>query len=147
MYTVLHVIIGYLSILLTVRVLARRPGAQMTPFEFVLIFLIGGIVILASVGDDHSLTNCTCAVITTGLIHRLVSRAQSRSSRAAAWLDGLPLVLLQEGQWQTEAMDGLRVDPDDVMAAARAQGLKSLAGVKYAIAERTGAISIIKKST
>ena len=75
MNTVLHVIIGYLSILLTVRVLARRPGAHMTPFEFVLIFLIGGIVILASVGDDHSLTNCTCAVITTGLIHRLVESA------------------------------------------------------------------------
>jgi uncharacterized membrane protein YcaP (DUF421 family) len=145
MNTVLHVVIGYVCILLTVRVLARRPGAQMTPLEFVLIFLIGGIIILASVGDDHSLTNCTCAVLAVGLIHRLVSWAQARNPRAAAWLDGLPLVLIQDGQWQTDAMEGLRVDPDDVMAAARTQGLTSLAKVKYAVAERTGAISIIKK--
>jgi uncharacterized membrane protein YcaP (DUF421 family) len=52
MNTILRAIAGYFFLLLTVRVLSRRPGAQMTPFEFVLIFLIGGVVILATVGDD-----------------------------------------------------------------------------------------------
>ena len=61
MYTVIHAIAGYFLLLLTVRVLVRRPGAQLTPFEFVIIFLIGGIIILATVGNDHSETNCTCA--------------------------------------------------------------------------------------
>jgi uncharacterized membrane protein YcaP (DUF421 family) len=69
MYTIIHVIIGYFFLLLTVRVLARRPGAQMAPFEFVIVFLIGGIIILSSTGDDRSRTNYTCAVITAGLMH------------------------------------------------------------------------------
>ncbi len=73
MITIIYAITGYWFLLLTVRILSRRPGAQMTPFEFVLIFLIGGAIILATVGDDHSETNAVCAVITVGLMHRLVS--------------------------------------------------------------------------
>ena len=72
MYTVVHAIVGYLFLLLIVRVLSRRPGAQMTPFEFVLIFLMGGVIILATAGDDRSMTNCFGGVITIGLMHRTV---------------------------------------------------------------------------
>lgn len=144
MYTILHAVAGYLLLLLTVRVLVRRPGAQLTPFEFVIVFLIGGVIILATVGDDHSITNCTCGIITIGLVHRVVGIARSKSPRLAVWIDGCPMVLLRDGQWQLEAMDGVRVDPDDVMAAAREKGIHSLADVKYAVVERNGAISIIK---
>lgn len=125
------------------RVLVRRPGAQLTPFEFVIIFLIGGVIILATVGNDHSETNCTCAIITIGLTHRLVSIVRSRLPRLAAWIDGIPLVVLREGQWQLEQMEGLRVDREDVIAAAREKGLKSVRDVEYAVVERNGSISII----
>jgi uncharacterized membrane protein YcaP (DUF421 family) len=42
-------------------------------------------------------------------------------------------------------MEGLRLDPDDVMAAAREQGITSLSQIKYAVVERNGSISIIKE--
>ncbi len=48
MATIVHAIVGYCFLLLTVRVLTRRPGAQMTLFEFVIVFLIGGVIILAT---------------------------------------------------------------------------------------------------
>lgn len=145
MYTIIHAIFGYFFLLLTVRVLVRRPGAQLTPFEFVIVFLIGGVAILATVGNDHSVTNCTCAIITVGLIHRLVSILRTRYRAVSAWIDGLPMVLLRDGRWQLEGMEGLRVDPEDVMAAARSQGLTSLDQIKYAVVERTGGISVVKR--
>lgn len=144
MYTIFNAIVGYFFLLLTVRVLSRRPGAQMTMFEFVLVFLIGGVVILATVGDDRSMTNCVCAVIAVGLMHRLVSYLKSRFPRLGAVVDGTPLVLLKDGKWQTEVMSKMRLDDNDVMAAARAKGVKTLDQIKYAILERNGAISIIK---
>ena len=64
MYTILHAIGGYFFLLFTVRVLSRRPGAQMTLFEFVIVFLLGGIIILSTVGNDVSETNSVCAVLT-----------------------------------------------------------------------------------
>ncbi len=145
MYTIIHAIVGYFFLLLTVRCLARRPGAQLTPFEFVIIFLVGGLIILATVGDDRSVTNCVCAIMAICLMHQLVSWVRSKSPRFGAIVDGAPLVLLRDGRWNRETMDGMHVDDADVMASARSKGVTSLAGVKYAVLERNGAISIIKK--
>jgi uncharacterized membrane protein YcaP (DUF421 family) len=144
MYTVLHAIVGYFFLVLVVRVLSRRPGAQMTPFEFVIIFLIGGVIILATVGDDRSETNSVCAVITIVLMHRLVSWLKVRFPAFGKVVDGTPLIVLQNGEWQTEVMDKMRLQDTDVMAAARTKGVKTFDQVKYAILERNGAISIIK---
>jgi uncharacterized membrane protein YcaP (DUF421 family) len=147
MYTIIHAILGYFFLLLTVRVLTRRPGGQMTPFEFVIVFLIGGVVILSTVGDDRSITNCVCAVITIGLMHGLVSWVKTQSPRLGAIIDGTPLVILKDDQWEDELMKGMRLDANDVMAAARTKGLKDLSKIKYAILERNGTISIIKKKS
>ncbi len=145
MYTIVHAIVGYFVLLFTVRVLSRRPGAQMTPTEFVLIFLMGGVIILATVGDDHSETNAVCAVITVGLIHRVIATLKLRFPRLGAIIDGTPLVVLENGQWKTETMIKMHVTDADVMAAARTKGIKSLDAIKYAVLERNGAVSVIKK--
>lgn len=145
MATIIRAIIGYFFLVFVVRVLARRAGGQMAMFEFVLIFLIGGVCIAATVNGDRSVTNCTCAVITIGLLHTVVSWAKSRSPRFGAIIDGSPVVIYKDGEWQKEAIENTRVNPNEILAAARASGLESLEDVAYAILERNGAISIIRK--
>jgi uncharacterized membrane protein YcaP (DUF421 family) len=131
--------------LFVIRILARRPGAQMTMFEFVLVFLIGGVIILATVGDDRSVTNCVCGVLTVGLMHRLVSRIRQGSDFRSAVIDGTPLILLKDGEWQKEVLRGSSIDQADVMAIARTKGMRTLDEIKYAVLERNGAISVIAK--
>jgi uncharacterized membrane protein YcaP (DUF421 family) len=144
MYTILHSIAGYFYLLLTMRVLSRRPGAQMTMFEFVIVFLMGGIIILSTMGDDHSVTNAVGAVLTVGILHRLISRLKLRYRKLGVIVDGMPLLLLSNGEWQADIMQRMRLDKEDVMASARTKGLKSLDQIKYAVLERNGGISIIK---
>ncbi len=144
MATIVYAAIGYVFLLLTVRVLSRRPGGQMTVYEFVIVFLIGGIIILATVGQDRSVTNCTIAIITVGLMHWSFSWLKAHFPAFGAVIDGTPVVLIENGRWRKEVMHGMRVDPEDVMAAARSKGLSSVFQVKYAVLERTGGISIIK---
>jgi len=143
--TIVHAVLGYFVLLLTVRILSRRPGGQLTLFEFVIIFLVGGVAIGATVGRDQSVTNCATAIITIGFLHRLVSWVKEKSPRMGAILDGTPLVLLKDGYWQREVMRGMRIDPEDVMAAARSKQVKSIFDVKFAILERNGTISIITR--
>ena len=144
MSTVIHAIFGYFFLLLTVRVLSRRPGAQLTLFEFVIVFLIGGVIILATVGNDRSVTNCATAIVAVGLMHRFVSWLKSRSPRLGRIIDGTPLTLFKKGKWQDEVMRGMRLNPEDVMAVGRTKNFKSIHEIKYAILERNGTISIIK---
>jgi uncharacterized membrane protein YcaP (DUF421 family) len=144
MSTIIHAVLGYLFLLLVVRVLRRRPGAQLTLFEFVIVFLIGGVIIRGTVGNDRSITNCATAILAIGMMHRLVSWIKSKSPRLGAVIDGTPLVVLKDGEWQTEVMRGMRLNAEDIMAVGRTKGLTSIYQIKYAILERNGAISIIK---
>jgi uncharacterized membrane protein YcaP (DUF421 family) len=145
MATIFNAIVGYFVLLLVVRVLKRRAGSQMTMFEFVLVFLIGGVVILATVGKDRSVVNCTCAVIVVGMIHRLLALAKSKNPRVGALIDGSPLVVMKKGEWQAEVVRGMKIRREDVEAAAREQGMRSLNEVSYAILERNGSISVLSK--
>ena len=90
MSTILHAIIGYVFLLCIVRLLTRRPGGQLTQFEFVIMFLIGGIIILTTVGKDRSITNCATALISVALMHRVTTRLKTRSAFWGALLMAPP---------------------------------------------------------
>jgi uncharacterized membrane protein YcaP (DUF421 family) len=145
MSTIIHAVIGYFWLLFTVRFLSRRPGAQLTPFEFVFIFLIGGVIILSTVGSDRSETNSVIAVMTIALLHRLVSTLATRHRVFGAILEGIPLILMEKGQWRTDIKHNMKIQDMDVMAAARVKGVKSFDQIRYAILERLGSISIVKE--
>ena len=145
MATIVHAVLGYIFLTAIVRFLVRRPGAQMTLFEFVLVFLVGGVIILSTVGNDRSVVNCTCAVLAVAAMHRTTSWLKLRVPRFGEWLDGTPLVLVKRGVWQEDVLRGMRLAPEDVMASARLNGVRSFEQIDYAILERNGGISIIKK--
>jgi uncharacterized membrane protein YcaP (DUF421 family) len=77
-------------------------------------------------------------------MHWLVSSVKGKYPRFGAIVDGTPLTLLKKNEWQLDVMKGMRIDREDVMAAARTKGVSSIHDVAYAILERNGAISIIK---
>ncbi len=145
MGTILHAVAGYFFLMIVVRVLARRPGGQLTLGDFVLVFLMGGVIILSTVGTDRSLTNCTCAVITVGLLHRTVSWVKTRSPRIGAFVDGTPLLLMRDGEWQEDTATRMHVGKADLEAASRLKGIESVDEVAYAVLERNGGISVIER--
>ncbi len=143
MGAVFRAIFGYCFLVLMVRVVGRRPGKQLTPFEFVLIFFMGGVTLTPMIGDDRSITNALLTIATIGVTHFILSWVKQVSPTAGRVIDGTPLVLLQKGQWQKEIMDKMAIQDNDVMATARDEGIKSLEEIDYAVLERNGEISII----
>ncbi len=146
MAAVFRAVFGYLFLIFTVRVAGRRPGKQMAPFEYVLVFFIGGLTLTFVVSDDRSLTNALVQIVTVAIVHYAVVWARRKSPMIARAFDGTPLILLENGTWRTEVLNKTRIQDDDVMASARDQGLMSLDQIKYAILERNGEISIIPAS-
>jgi uncharacterized membrane protein YcaP (DUF421 family) len=145
MAAVVRAFVGYFFLVLIVRIVGRRPGKQMTPFEFVLIFFIGGLALTAMVGDEVSYTNAICQIITLGFAHYTLAWARTKSKRLARLVDGTPLILLENGNWRSETLHHMRISADDVMASARDSGLKTLEQVDRAVLERNGEISITPK--
>jgi uncharacterized membrane protein YcaP (DUF421 family) len=145
MATLIHAILGYIFLTIVVRVLTRRPGGQMTLAEFVLVFLMGGVIILATVGTDRSMTNCLCAVLMIASLHRTVSWLKIRFPKFGELVDGTPLLLVRQGVWQHDVLKGVNMAEEDVMASARLNGVRSFDQIDYATLERNGGISIIRK--
>jgi len=143
MDSVIRAAFGYCFLIFMVRILGRRPEKQMTPFEFVLIFFIGGLTLTSMVNNDRSFSNAIVQIVTVACLHYLIVMVKSKSVWFTLLIDGTPVVLLQKNEWQAENMRGMRIADDDVMAAARDKGLLSLDQIDYAVLERNGEISII----
>ncbi len=146
MAAILRAFFGYLFLVLIVRVVGRRPGKQLTPFEFVLIFFIGGLALTAIVGDEASLTNALLQIMAIGMGHYFITFIRTRSPRLARLLDGTPLILLENGHWRSHTLSRMGLQDDDVMASAREQGIKTLNEIDTAVLERNGEISVSKAS-
>jgi uncharacterized membrane protein YcaP (DUF421 family) len=145
LFTVLRAVFGYLFLVLMVRVVGRRPGKQLTPFEFVLIFYLGGLTLTGMVGQEVSLTNAVCQIVTVAACHYLLAYLRFRFDKVAQMLDGTPLILMEGKQWRTNSMSHMRLQDDDVMDMAREQGIKDLSGIKMAILESFGEITIVPR--
>ena len=143
---ILRAAFGYLFLILIVRVVGRRPGKQLTPFEFVLIFYLGGLTLTGMVGIEASLTNAVCQILTIALCHYGLSSLRFRSDTAMKLLDGVPLILLEARGWRTDTLSQMMIEDDDVMNVAREQGIRDLSGIRIAVLETYGQINVLPKA-
>ncbi|CAE6727246.1 DUF421 domain-containing protein [Nitrospira defluvii] len=135
----------YLFLLLVFRLAGRRTLAQTTVFDLALLLIISEATQNAMLGDDYSVTNGMLVILTLVGIDILLSLVKQRAPLLEGWLDGKPLVLIDEGRPSTELMRRARVDLQDILRAAREQGVCGLDRIRYAVLETSGSISIIPR--
>lgn len=142
-WTVARALFGYYFLIFVVRIVGRRPGKQLTPFEFVLIFFLGGLMLTGIVANEASLTNAICQIFAIAVAHYLLVFLRTKSSRIARLLDGTPLILLEGAHWRTRTLRKMRITQADVMAVARDGGMRGFDEIGTATLERNGEISLV----
>jgi uncharacterized membrane protein YcaP (DUF421 family) len=145
MGTILRAIVVYWFLLVVLRIVGRRSFEQMTPFEMILVFLLGGMGIQTIASDDRSLTNALLGISTIALMHILVAWLKLRSEAFRRFVDGTPIVIVEDGQWHDDRVRKLRFHMQDIMAAARHDGVERKEQIQFAVVERNGSISIVRK--
>jgi uncharacterized membrane protein YcaP (DUF421 family) len=143
MAAVFRAIFGYCFLVFIMRIAGRRPGKQITPFEFLMVFFMGGITLTSMVADDHSLVNAAVQIASVAFAHYGMTVIKLKSPRFGRIFDGTPLVLFEHGRWHSESMKRMRLTDQDVLAMLRDQGLERFDQLDYAVLERNGEISIV----
>ena len=143
MSVIIRAAVAYIVLLLAVRLIGRRTASMLAPFDIVVLFLFGGALMSAVLGDDHSMVAAFSAIFSIGLMHVSVSKLKRRFPWFGRLVDGTPVVVYERGEWHQDRMRGLRMLESDVMTAVRQKGLMRLEQVRYAIVERDGKVSII----
>lgn len=148
MDAVLRAAAVYLFVLILIRLTGKRSLAQLSTFDFVLLLIVAEATQQALLGDDFSVTNACVIILTLVALDRLLDAAAVRFDGFDRWVNGAPLVLIEDGHVHHDRMRRVRVAEEDIMESARqAQGLERLDQVKHAVLERTGGISIVPRSS
>ena len=136
----------YFFLLLVFRLAGKRTLAEVTPFELILLLIIGEATQQALLGDDFSVTNAMLVITTLVVIDIALGLLKQRAPRLERVVEGTPVVIFADGELLPERMREARLDESDILEAARStQGLESLDQVKFAVLERSGGISIIPR--
>ncbi|MEA2506927.1 MAG: hypothetical protein QOH48_1545 [Actinomycetota bacterium] len=146
MDSVLRALAIYVFLLVIFRVAGKRTLAQITVFDFVLLLIISEATQQAMIGQDFSITNAVLVITTLIASERALTWVQRRFKHIDRLLDGLPLLLVEDGKPLEDRLRQERIDVSDILAAARqTQGLARMDQIKYAVLERSGGISIVPK--
>jgi len=147
MGSVIRIVVVYMFLLLLFRIAGRRTLSQMTSFDFILLLIVSELTQQAMIDNDPSMTNAFLMILTLLGLDIGLSLVKREFPRVDKWLDGVPLVIVENGRPLKDRMRKARVDESDVLTAARElQGLERMEQIKYAVLERSGGISIIPKT-
>lgn len=136
-------VVFFLVFLLT-RGLRRRALAEMAPFEMVLLVVLGDIIQQGVTQEDYSLTGAVLAASTFGFWITVVTWVTWRSDRVRRIVEGVPIVLVQDGRLVDAALRLEKMPVTEVLEAARQHGVDDLAKVRLAVLEPSGRISIVR---
>jgi uncharacterized membrane protein YcaP (DUF421 family) len=135
----------YVFLFVIMRVSGNRQFSGLTSFDVVLLLIISEATQQGLLGnDDFSVTAAFILVGTLVGIDIALSIVKQWSKKADVVMEGVPVLLFDSGEFLRDNMKKERVDEDDIRFAARSLlGLETLDGIKYAVLERGGSISII----
>ena len=136
----------YGLLLVIFRLTGKRSLGQITTFDFILLLIISEAIQNGLVGASYSVTHALVLILTLVVIDMGLSFLKTRVPVLERWLEGTPLIIVQNGHALHDRLNRSGVDVSDVLRAARStHGLERMDQIKYAVLERNGDISIIPR--
>lgn len=140
---ILRTIAIYGFLMIVFRISGKRTLKDITVFDFILLLVLSEGVQQALTSDDYSTMNAWVIIATFLSLDIGMSLLKRRLPWLDRMMDGEPLILVRDGVALEKRMAKERIGMDEVLEAARQNGLESLSQIKYAVLERNGSISII----
>jgi len=140
---ILRTIAIYGFLMVVFRISGKRTLKDITVFDFILLLVLSEGVQQALTSDDYSTLNAWVIIGTFISLDIGISLLKRRFPWLDRVMDGEPLIIVSDGVALEKRMAKERVGLDEVLEAARQNGLESLSQIKYAVLERNGSISII----
>ena len=135
----------YVLVMVLVRVSGKRAVGQFTPFDLVLLILIGNAVQNGINGGDNSLTGAAIMATTLIALNYLVAWQTSRNRSVERWVEGEPVVLARDGRVFRQVLRRELVSHDDFAEALRMNNIDDISDVRLALLETNGRISVIPR--
>ncbi|MDB5932287.1 MAG: hypothetical protein JWR60_3994 [Polaromonas sp.] len=135
----------YLALLVMVRISGKRTVGQFTPFDLLVVILLGESVSASLSGGDNSLPAGLVAAGTLILLNLVVAFATARSNRLQTAIEGQPILIGRHGQVFKDKLLANHISILDFNQALREVDCE-IQDMRCAFLEADGKISILKES-
>lgn len=143
MEIVIRASVIYFLVWILIRAMGKRELAQMGAFELVLLVTIGDLVQQGVTQEDFSVTGALLAIGTLAFWILISSYVSFRFAGTRGLIEGKPVIVVHEGKVQREALRIERVTAEELMDAAREQGIADLRSVRFGVLEADGKFSFL----
>ena len=133
----------YVLVMLLVRLSGKRAVGQFTPFDLVLLILLGNAVQNGLNGGDNSLTGAALLAICLIALNYAVALVAARSPGARRLIEGEPVILARDGKVHRDVLHRELVSNADFHEAMREAGCTNIERIRLATLETNGRISIV----
>jgi uncharacterized membrane protein YcaP (DUF421 family) len=133
----------YLFLITILRIAGRRQLAQLSALDLVVVLLLGSAVETAMIHGDLSLAAGFVAAATLLVLNRLLTLVFLRIPRLSQLVNGGPILLVHDGEVIEEHLQRVGLTRPDLDAALRARGFADPDGVRDAVLETDGSITVV----
>ena len=135
----------YFVLLVLIRLSGKRTVGQFTPFDLMVLVLLGDAVQGSMLGGDQSLQGGLILAATLLGWNRLMGLATSRSEVVAKLVEGTADVLARNGEVYEDALKAADLTLDDLQEAMRDHSVAALSEIRLAVLEKDGTITVLPR--
>lgn len=139
---ILRAVAVYVIVLLLARLSGKRSMGQTTPFDILVIVLLGTAVQNSLIGEDTSLLGGLILAATLLGLNWLVGSISARSARFDRLVEGRPVVLVRHGTVFWQELRRCNLSPEDLDVAMRLHGCRHHGEIELAMLEISGEITL-----
>jgi len=136
----------YVVLIIMLRISGKRTLAQMNAFDFIVTVALGSTLATAVLSKDTPLAEGLTGLALLILLQFIVSWFYVRLPFINKLVKSEPRLLFLQGEFKAKAMLEERIGKEELLQAARSQGILSLDQVEAIVLETNGKFSIIKSS-
>jgi uncharacterized membrane protein YcaP (DUF421 family) len=144
--TVVRGIIGFFTLLIFTRILGKQQVSQLTFFDYVVGITIGSTASSLTTDLTSRAWPHWVGLLTWTSLCFILQLITLKSKTAEKYLDGQPTIIISNGKILDKSMKKVRYTIGDLLAQLRDKGVFDLDTVAFAVLEKDGQLSILKKS-
>lgn len=142
---IIRSILFYIIITLAYRFMGKREVGELSVMDFIVSLFIAELAAISIENYKDDMLLSILPIVTLVLVQLCVAYISLKVTGVRKTVDGEVSVIINRGKINFEEMLKQRYNLDDLLTQLRAQSIKSIEEVDYAILETSGKLSVFKR--
>lgn len=136
--------LGLLALILQINLLGKRNLAPSSALDQIQNYVLGGIIGGVIYNDTVSIIQFLMILVVWTILVMVLKFLKANSRMVKVLVDGKPVILIEQGELQTETCLRYGIQAFELQMKLRAAGVQRIQDVKRAVLEQNGQLTVVQ---